>query len=295
MQAVLPQRSRLAELMADLRPQHYAGAIAFGILFWDPMASTVWDWWNLPDAGHGLLLFPIAVYVGWKLGLVRHARPAPVLGVTILVAAVVLRYLSGLAAESYSARWSILLASSGLVLLKWGPGQLRRWWLPATLTALSLPVPALILNSIALPLQLKASELGAGLLAWRHVPVLLDGNVIHLPGRSLFVTEACSGLRSLTALISLGVLVGGLWLRTVSARLAIVLAAIPVAVLLNGVRVFLTGFLVFFVRPELGEGFMHVTEGWLIFVLAFGLLGVAARLLIGMERWYASRTAVLDA
>ncbi|MGH3114222.1 MAG: exosortase/archaeosortase family protein, partial [Gaiellaceae bacterium] len=87
----------------------------------------------------------------------------------------------------------------------WGFGQLRRWWLPAALLALSIPIPALVTNALALPLQFKASSMGAALLDWRHVPVRLAGNVIQLPGRQLFVTEACSGLRSLTALLALGV------------------------------------------------------------------------------------------
>jgi exosortase len=118
--------------------------------------------------------------------------------------------------------------------------------------------------------------MGAALLAWRDVPVKLSGNVILLPGRQLFVTEACSGLRSLAALVSLGVLVGGLWLRTPVARLLVLALTIPVAIVVNAIRVFLTGFLVYFVDPKLGEGFLHLTEGWLLFVVAFTVLGGVA-------------------
>jgi exosortase len=100
------------------------------------------------------------------------------------------------------------------------------------------------------------------------------------------VTEACSGLRSLSALLSLGVRAGGLWLRTPAARIALVASAIPVAVLLTGIRVFLTGFLVYFVDPSFGEGFMHMTEGWLLFLVSFGLLGGMAWALSHLEaRW----------
>jgi exosortase len=123
--------------------------------------------------------------------------------------------------------------------------------------------------------------MGAALLAWRDVPVKLSGNVILLPGRKLFLTEACSGLRSLAALVSLGVLVGGLWLRTPAARLIILALTIPVAIVVNAIRVFLTGFLVYFVDPKLGEGFLHLTEGWFLFVAAFAILGSVA--------WAASR------
>jgi len=93
---------------------------------------------------------------------------------------------------------------------------------------------------------------------------------------SLFVAEACSGLRSLTALLALGVLAGGVWLRGPWARLLLVCFAVPVAMVLNGVRIFLVGFLVYYVDARLADGFLHATEGWAMFVVAFTTLGVIA-------------------
>jgi exosortase len=97
--------------------------------------------------------------------------------------------------------------------------------------------------------------------------------VIQLPGRQLFVTEACSGLRSLTALLSMAVLLGALVLKRPVTRLLVLLLAIPVAIVVNGVRVFLTGFLVYYVSPAYGEGFMHLTQGWLLFLVSLSILG----------------------
>jgi exosortase len=207
-----------------------------------------------------------------------------VLGTTLLVAAVLLRYLSGLAAELFTLRFSMVLALAGLTVFWVGERQLRKWWLPFALLTLSIPLPALVTNAMTLPLQFKASALGAALLQWRDVPVRLSGNVIQLPGRQLFVTEACSGIRSLVALLSLGVLIGGLWLRSPVGRLAVVALSVPVAVVVNAVRVFLTGFLVYFVNPALGEGFMHLTEGWLLFLVAFTVLAGAAWAVGALER-----------
>jgi exosortase len=106
--------------------------------------------------------------------------------------------------------------------------------------------------------------------------VRLTGNVIRIPGNELFVTEACSGLRSLTALLSLAILLGALVLQKPATRVILVVLAIPIAVAINGVRVFLTGFLVYYVDPALGKGFMHVTEGWLLFLVSLACLGVVA-------------------
>ena len=275
---------------ADFRfkpsPPLIAAAIAFVILFWAPFTTLLRDWWSDPDAGHGLLLGPVALYLAWKSGIAPDHRSQPRLGIALLVIAVFFRYLSSLAAELFTMRGSMLLAVVALVVYAYGARQVVRWWLPFTLLALSIPLPSVVLGSLALPLQFKATQMGAALLEWRQVPLALSGNVLRLPGRTLFVTEACSGLRSLTALIALSVLISGIWMRKPPLRLLLVLLAIPIAVFLNGVRVFLTGFLVHFVDPRLGDGFLHLTEGWVMFVIAFAILGGFAWLLIQVENWW---------
>ncbi len=263
--------------------------LGFAFLYWQPFTTLLRDWWSDPEAGHGLLLGPLALILAWRRGIGEDARPGPVLGLVVLVGAVLLRHLSGLAVELFTLRFSMLAAACGLIIYFYGMGQLVRWWLPLLLLLLSIPLPTVVVGSLALPLQFEASRLGAALLSWRHVPVRLSGNVILLPGRSLFVTEACSGLRSLTALLALGVLIAGIWLRSPWLRVLLILAALPVAVLLNGIRVFLTGFLVFFIDPKLGEGFLHATEGLAIFIAAFAILGGVAWLLTGLESMWVKR------
>jgi exosortase len=262
---------------------HIATAIAFGFLFFQPFTSLVSDWWNSPEAGHGLLLAPVSVWLAYKAGIRPDVKGQAALGIVMLVVAIVVRCASGLAAELFTMRASMILAIMGLVVYAWGVRQLLHWWLPFTLAALSVPLPELITQALALPLQFKASQLGAALLRSRDMQVMLTGNVIRIPGHELFVTEACSGLRSLTALLSLAILMGALMLRTGVARVLLVLFAIPVAVIVNGIRVFLTGFLVYFVDPALGQGFMHTTEGWLLFIVSLSVLGGVVYCLSAIE------------
>ncbi len=259
-------------------------AIAWLILFSQPLANTAGAWWSNPEAGHGLLLVPISLWLAWKRGVRPDARPNVVAGLAMIVLAVALRYLSAIAAEVFAGRAAMFLAAAGIVVYAWGFRQLLWWWLPLMLLALSVPLPDLILSSLALPLQLQASRFGAALMVMRDIPVQLSGNVIRLPGHELFVTEACSGLRSLTALLALGVLLGGVMLRHPVSRVAIVALAIPIGVLINGVRVFFTGYLVAYVDPKLAEGFNHLTEGWLLFLVAFAILGVLTWAAVGIER-----------
>jgi len=271
------------------------GGLAFAWLYWEPFATLVWDWWRDPEAGHGLLLGPLSVFLMYRSGLATERRAQPLLGLTLLAGAVALRITSALAAEQYTMRLSFIGAAAALIVYAWSMRQLLRWWLPLALLVLSIPLPAVILATIAFPLQLKASAIGAALLHWRDIPVQLAGNVIHLPGRSLFVTEACSGLRSLTALTSLGLLMGGIWLRYPPLRALLLIVTIPVAILINGLRVFLTGFLVVFVNPALGDGFMHATEGWAMFLAAFGILGVITWLFARGEGWIRERNRPVEA
>jgi exosortase len=258
--------------------------LAFVLLFSRPAQLLGDAWWNDPNSGHGLLLAPLSVWLAAKAGIRDDAKAQPLLGLSVLVFAVLSRYAADLAAELFVMRGSMLMALAGLVICYFGFRQLLHWWLPFTLVALSVPIPEVVLNTVALPLQFTASKIGASLLAWRDIPVRLTGNVIRIPGQELFVAEACSGLRSLTALISLGVLLGALFLQHWSTRLLLVCLTIPIAIMINGVRVFLTGFLVYFVSPEMGQGFMHTGEGMATFGVAFVLTGIVTWLFGLAER-----------
>jgi exosortase len=260
---------------------HLVAALGFLVVFREPMVRVGRSWLTNPDFGHGLLLAPVIAYLVWQRGLAPGARAQPVLGLSLLVLSVLLRYLSQVGRLSFVDVWTMMAALVALTIFWFGVRQLLHWWLPVLLLLLCLPFNT---GSVLLPLQLLASRLGAGLFAWDQVPVVVSGNIIHLPGRDLFVTEACSGLRSITSLLALGVLMGGLYMRSPWSRLSIVLLAVPVAVVINAFRVFLTGFLILFVDPRWADGFLHATEGWLMFVMAFSILGVIAWVITTIER-----------
>ena len=279
-------REQIARAVAAISwPPFLVTAAAFAILFAKPFTLLLRDWWTLPEAGHGLLLAPVALWMAWRSGIAPKTKPQRALGIALLLIAVLIRCAAGLAAELFTMRASMVMALGAITIYQFGFRQVLRWWLPFALLCLSIPLPELITQALALPLQFRASRMGAALLEMRNVPVRLSGNVILLPGRQLFVTEACSGLRSLTALLAMSVLLGALMLRSAVGRIALVLLAIPVAIVINGVRVFLTGFLVFFVSPSLGEGFMHLTEGWLLFLVALSVLAAFSWVGGFAERW----------
>lgn len=279
-----PMTSTAGLKRLPLSPPAVLAGLAFVVLFTTPFTGLVSQWWTDPDAGHGLLLFPVALWLAWREGIDPDARPNVAWGIALLVSAIVLRAVGSAAAELFTQRFSIWIAAVGLVVYQFGWPQIRRWWLPVVLLPLSIPLPAILTDGLANPLQFKASQLATAMIRWRHIPVNLTGNVITIPNATLFVAEACSGLRSLTALLALGVLIGGMYLRTVPSRLLLVLLAIPVAVLVNAARIFLTAFLVYFVDPAAGQGAFHRNEGWAMFMIAFLVLGAVAAIVRLGER-----------
>jgi exosortase len=253
-------------------PVEWLTGALFVACFAPVMLNLAQAWFSIPDAAHGMLIAPVAVWLAWRSGLLPDAQPARLAG-SILVAMAVFADLVGRVAGIVTLpRIALIIAVVGLILWYAGWRQLVAWWLPVVLLTLTIPLPESLIATLTQPLQGVAARMGAAMLSARHIPVLLSGNVIRLPGHTLFVSEACSGLRSLTALLSMSILVGALFLRYPLSRVLMVAMAVLLAIVVNGFRIFMTGFLVFFVDPKLGEGFMHLTEGYLLFLISLLIL-----------------------
>ena len=124
-----------------------------------------------------------------------------------------------------------------------------------------------------------AADTAVNALYQLGIPALREGNIIHLANTQLFVAEACSGLRSLMALGTLGVVFAYFFRKNTIERIVIVLSTIPIAILVNAFRVALTGYLTHSYGPAAAEGVLHKTEGFFTFGLAFTLLLLEAWLL----------------
>jgi len=258
--------------------------LMFFALFGPALAGLVRDWVRVEDYRHGFLLLPVAGYLGWQGWKGSDQKPSPALGAVVIVAGVVLFWMSSIAAEFFTLRSSALLAACGLVIYFFGVPQLRAWWLPVALLAFTIPLPAVVLNSLTLPLQLLASQVAVELLQFRHVPATVAGNIIQLPGHDLFVAEACSGLRSLSALFGMTLLIGGTGLSQAWSRVALLLLAIPCALAANALRVFATGYLVYYLGPEAAEGMIHESAGIIVFLVSLAAIALVMLALRAAER-----------
>jgi exosortase len=259
---------------------------AFGFLYRHVIAKLVYDWTYDGNYSHGFLIVPIAGYFVWERRRLLAAEPIrpSVLGLVLLVGSLATLAAGILGAELFLSRVSMIGVAAGVVLFALGWGWLRRLVFPLAFLLLMVPIPAIIFNQIAFPLQLLASKGAEFTLSAIDIPVLREGNVIVLANTSLEVAEACSGIRSLISLVTLAIVFGYFADRRIWARVALALAAIPVAVAANAVRVAGTGVAAHYYGPEAAEGFFHTFSGWMLFVVAFVMLFAIQKALgIGQE------------
>lgn len=222
-----------------------------------------------------------SLFVLWqkRAPLQTMPRAASSSGVLIVAVALAVLVVGELGAELFLARVSLLLLLAGLIVSFLGWSQFRAVLFPWAFLFLMLPIPAIIFNQITFPLQLLTSKLAAVVLPWFGVPVLREGNLIHLPAMALEVADACSGIRSLLSLATLSMIYGYLMESRISIRVLLAVASIPIAVAANSLRLVGTGLLVQYWDPEKAEGFFHTFSGWLIFVVSLVMLFLLHQLL----------------
>jgi exosortase len=254
---------------------------AFVVLYWTVLVGLVSDWTNDDNYSHGFFIVPLALYFAWERRdkvLAAALRPS-LLGLVIVAAGLLLLVAGLLGSELFLSRVSILFAITGVVLFLFGWPTLRVLAFPIAFLLLMIPLPALIFNQIAFPLQLLASQVGERSIDALNIPILREGNVLVLANARLEVAEACSGIRSLVSLFTLGLVFGYFVDHRVWVRSVIALSAIPVAILANGLRVASAGVAAHNYGTAGVEGLFHEFSGWVVFVVAFLMMFALQRLL----------------
>lgn len=246
----------------------------FVLLYLHILLALVAQWIGDPNYSHGFFIPVFCSWVIWKeKARIRDARRNPTwLGLLVILGALGALVLGVLGAENFLSRISLPFLIAGMILYFYGWTVFRALLFPWACLFLMIPIPAIIFNQIALPLQFQASKLASDMLSLLGIPVLREGNIIHLPSLTLDVVEACSGLRSLVSLITLAIVSGYLLGSRPLRRLLLALMAIPVAVAANGFRIMGSGILGEYWSPEKADGFFHLFSGLLVFLVSFGLL-----------------------
>lgn len=288
-------------MTALIRPQLWkplALAAAIMFVYATVLVKLGGQWWVDENYSHGLLIPFIIGYILWSErerleGATK--RPSLVWGGVLVVGALLMLWAGTAGAELFMQRTSLVVMLAGVTIYLWGWRILRLALVPLLLLALAIPIPAIIFNQIAFPLQLFASRCAVWAMRAFDIPVLRQGNIIELMPlnstvtKKLEVVEACSGIRSLMTLLTLAVVFAyfthprgpgqqGGGLRASLKRFGtwrsaiLVLSAVPIAIITNAGRVSGTGILARYYGTEVADGFFHEFSGWVVYIAAFLLL-----------------------
>lgn len=250
------------------------------------------DWWTDENYSHGLLIPFVIGFILWsnrERFKQTPARPSVWWGSAAVFCALFALWAGTAGAELYTQRLSLVLMVAGIVVYFWGFRVLRLTLVSLALFVLAIPIPLILFNKIAFPLQIFASRCAVWSMRLFGISVLRAGNVIELlplgslETRKLEVVEACSGIRSLMTLLTLAVVFAYMthprdsgpgprarWWKTYGFwRSAIlVIAAVPIAILTNALRVSGTGVLAHYYGTGVADGFFHSFSGWVIYIAA---------------------------
>lgn len=244
------------------------------IVYYDVVARLIHQWSNDPNFSHGFIVPLFSAFVVWTQRKALSAlavRPSN-WGLIVIVLSLAMVIVGNLGAELFVARVSLVLLLGGMVIFLLGWQHFRALLFPWLFLFFMVPIPAIIFAQLTLPLQTLAAKLATVALQLVGIPVLREGNVIALPAMPLEVAEACSGIRSLLSLGTLAIIYGYFLEEKFWPRVLIAIAAIPIAVLANGFRIFGTGFLVQYWDADKALGFFHEFSGWLVFIVSMVLL-----------------------
>jgi exosortase len=272
----------------------FAVALALAFLYAGVLAKLGRDWWTDENYSHGLLVPFVIAFIVWTEfdELKKSAQKSSFrLGFLAILFALAMLLGGTLGAELFTQRISFVLMIAGIIVYFFGARILKFLVVPFLLLLLAIPIPQIIFNKIAFPLQIWASQAAVWGIRLFEVASVRKGNVIEILPQgatqiiALEVVEACSGIRSLMTLVTLALILAYFTReKSEDTRLPfyknfdfwravlLMLSAIPIAILTNAARVTATGVLTYYYGKRATEGAWHDAQGWLVYVVALVLL-----------------------
>ena len=257
--------------------------ILIAFLYHDVIGRLVHIWITDSDQAHGLLLVAVAGYLVFhrRKGINQTKPEIWLPGLLIMVVAVALLLIGQVVVEYFVMRASLIILLAGIIGFLLGKKSLKVFLFPLFLLLLAIPLPAIVVNSLTLPLKALVSSLASEMLRAMGVSILQEGNILQTPQITLEVVNACSGIRSVFSLFVLALLFCSDMDGYIQKALLLVLT-IPLAIFTNALRITATGLLATHWDPKTALGFYHGFSGWVIFALSLVLLLLLKRVIISV-------------
>jgi len=264
-----------------------AYCVVIALVYHEIIVDMVADWARDDNYSHGFLVPLVSGYFLWanRKSILRTTVKPAGWGLVIVLLGVAQLVVGSLATEYFTMRTSMIVITGGTIIYILGWEPYKRMQLALLYLFLMVPIPAIIYDSMTMPLKLFVAKISVKGLVFFGYPVLREGNIIMLPNITLEVADACSGLRSLMSLIALSVAFAFLTQRGIWKKWVLIVSALPVAVITNILRVFGTGILAKHYGSVAAEGFFHEFAGFMVFFVAMVIMAVIGWLLkLGEKR-----------
>jgi exosortase len=253
-------------------------------LYYSVLIELVHDWVidENYSHGHGFLIPLVSAFFIWRKRdrLRTRQRKSNGIGLAILMLGLLLFIVASIGAELFTQRLSLLLVIGGLLLYLGGRKITGDLFFPLLYLVFMIPVPYVLYYSVSFPLELLASRLTTAAVSLIGIPIIREGNILHLQNTTLQVVDACSGLRSLLSLSALSAALAYATQRTLVKGIILFLAAVPVAIGANILRLSLTAILASLYGEQVAQGFLHQFSGVAVFafaVVSLSLIGAILR------------------
>ncbi len=254
------------------------------VSFRGPLLELVHRWTVQDEYSHGFLIPVISAWLLWarRTALAQSFGRPSWLGLALILIAAGMHVVGELSALFVLSQVGFIIVLMGIVLSIGGLSLLRVTFIPIVFLIFAIPMPYFVDSVLSWRLQIISSQLGTGFIRLMQIPVFLEGNVIDLGTYKLQVVEACSGLRYLYPLIILGFLAAYLFRAPFWQKALVFLSSIPITIFMNSLRIEIVGVLVDNFGPQDADGFLHMFEGWIIFlacaVILVGEMTILAQL-----------------
>ena len=247
-----------------------------------PTLSWLWYRWTLGIYynGHAVLMPLVVAYLAYQ-ELREDTSTAPessAWGFAFLVPSLALLVLDSAIGTQILSAIALVTALPGFSLLLLGRRRTRKLIFPLIIAAFMLPIPAGAVAPVHLLLR-EATAWGATqLIPLFGIPIHAVGTLLHVPGETILVADACSGFSTLYAALTTGLILAH-WSRSSSRRALLLVAAVGLSLLSNIVRITLLVILIYLYGGDLLKTPIHEISG----LITFSLVLIAMFLIAGRE------------
>ncbi len=257
----------------------FLSCLIFLLIAHIPTFIWMWGRWFAKESyyGHGILIPFVSLYIVWqrKELLKKVKLSSETSGLVFIAAGLLVHIICTLLRIGFISSFSFVLALYGLILFFFGKEMVRSVLFPLCFLLVMIPLPLVLIGNLTVKLKLFAAQNATFVLNRIGFPSILDGSINRMPNSFTSIGAPCSGLRSLIALLTLGLIFSFFMIVSYFKKGLILLSAIPIALATNILRIIMISIVNDLYGEKIAMGFFHDFSGFLVFAFAFlGLLAV---------------------